>query len=70
MLESHLNYCSPVWSQNCNANNCLVILQKNLLELLTFSYIILMLVLYSKKVLFLKVLSSDKLSGDGQIFQV
>ena len=52
IFESHLNYCSLVWSQNCNAINRLVVLQKKLLELLTFSHITLTLVLCSKKVLF------------------
>ena len=42
IFESYLNYCSIVWSQ-------IVILQKKLLELLTFSHVILTLVLYSKK---------------------
>ena len=49
IFESYLNYCSLVWSQNSNAINRLVILQKKLLELLTFSHVILALVLYSKK---------------------
>ena len=52
ILESHLNYCSLVWSKNCNAVNHLVILQKKLLELLTLSHVILTVLLYSKKVLF------------------
>ena len=39
IFESHLNYCSLVWSQNCNAINRLVILQKKLVELLTFSHV-------------------------------
>ena len=51
ILESHLNYCSLVWSQNCNVINRLVVLQERLSELLTFSYVTLNLVLYSKKVL-------------------
>ena len=51
IFESHLNYCSLVWSQNCNAINHLVILQKKLLELLTLSQEILTLVLYLKNVL-------------------
>ena len=29
IFESHLNYCSLVWSQNCNAINHLAILQKS-----------------------------------------
>ena len=48
IFESHFNYCSFVWSQNCNAINQLVMLQKKLLELLTFSHITLTLILYSK----------------------
>ena len=51
ILESHLNYCSLVWSQNCNVINRLVVLQERLSELLTFSHVTLSLVLYSKKVL-------------------
>ena len=49
IFESHLNYCPLVWSQNCNAINRLVVLQKKLLELLTFSHVTLTLVFYSKK---------------------
>ena len=52
IFESHLNYCSLVCSQNCNAINRFVVLQNKLLELLTFSHVTLTLVLYSKKVLF------------------
>ena len=52
IFESHLNYCSLVWSQNCNAINRFVVLQNELLELLTFSHVTLTLVLYSKNVLF------------------
>ena len=52
IFESNLNCCSLAWSQNCNAINCLVVLQKKLLELLTFRHVTLTLVLYSKKVLF------------------
>ena len=52
IFESHLSYCCLLWSQNCNAINRLEILQKKLLELLTFSHITLTLVLYSKEVLF------------------
>ena len=51
ILESHLNYCFLVWSQNCNVINRLVVLQERLSELLTFSHVTLSLVLYSKKVL-------------------
>ena len=29
IFESHLNYCSLVWFQNCNAINAVVILQKS-----------------------------------------
>ena len=29
IFESHLNYCSLLWFQNCNAINHLVILQKS-----------------------------------------
>ena len=53
IFESHLNYCSLAWSQNCNSINHLFILQEKLLELLILSHVILTLVLYSKKVLFL-----------------
>ena len=49
ILESHLNYCSLVWSQNCNAINRLVVLQERLSELLTFSHVTLSLFLCSKK---------------------
>ena len=52
IFESHHNYRCLVWSQNCNTVNRLVILQKKLLELLTFSHVTLTLVLYSKEVLF------------------
>ena len=52
IFESHLNYCSLVWSQNSHAINQIVVLQKKLLELLTFSHVTLILVLCSKKVLF------------------
>ena len=52
IFESCPNYCCLVWSQNCNAINWLVMLQKKLLELLTFSHITLTLVLYPKEVLF------------------
>ena len=52
IFESHLNYCCPVWSQNHNAINRLVIIQKKLLELLTFSHVTLTRVLYSKKFFF------------------
>ena len=48
IFESHFNYCSFVWSQNCNAINQLVMLQKKLLESLPFSHITLTLILYSK----------------------
>ena len=34
--ESHLNYCSLAWSQNCNAINHLVILQKKPLRIINF----------------------------------
>ena len=53
IFESHLNYSSLVWSQNCNAINRFVVLQKKLLEILTFSHETLTLVLYLKKVFFL-----------------
>ena len=33
VFESYLNYCSVVWSQNCNTINQLVVLRKKLLEL-------------------------------------
>ena len=33
IFESHHHYYSLVWSQNCNAINRLVVLQKKLLEL-------------------------------------
>ena len=53
VFESNLNYCSLAWSQDFNAINRLVILQKKLLELWTFSYVVFTLVFYSKKVSFL-----------------
>ena len=53
IFESHLNYSSLVWSQNCNAINRFVVLQKKLLEILTFSHETPTLVLYIKKVFFL-----------------
>ena len=52
IFESHLSYCSLVWSQNCNAINRLIVRQKNLLELLTFSHVTPTPVLYLEKVLF------------------
>ena len=52
IFESHLKYCCLVWSQNHNAINRLVIIQKKLLEFLSFSHITLTLVLYSKKIFF------------------
>ena len=36
IFESHLNYCSPVWSQNCNGINGLVVLQKKALRIINF----------------------------------
>ena len=45
IFQLHLNYCPLIYSQNCNAINRLAILQKNLLELLTFSYVTLPLIL-------------------------
>ena len=36
IFESHINYCSLVWSQNCNAINCLVNLQKKALGIINF----------------------------------
>ena len=36
IFESHLNYCCLVWSQNCNAINRLVILQKKALRIINF----------------------------------
>ena len=36
IFESHLNCCSLVWSQNCNAINRLVILQKKALRIINF----------------------------------
>ena len=51
--ESNLNYCSLAWSQNCNAINHLVILQKKPLRIINLSHVILTRVLYSKKGLFL-----------------
>ena len=50
IFESHLNYCSLVWSQSCNAINQLALLQKKLSELLTFSHVTLTLALCSKKI--------------------
>ena len=53
IFESHLNYCSLVWSQNCNAINRLVVLQKKAVRIINFQpRTTLTLVLYSKKVLF------------------
>ena len=52
IFESHLSYCSLVWSHNCNAINRLIVRQKNLLELLTFSHVTPTPVLYLEKVLF------------------
>ena len=52
VFESLLNYCSLVWSQNCNAINWLVILQKDALRIINFRDVTLLLVLDSKKVLF------------------
>ena len=34
IFESHLNYCSLVWSQNCHAINWLVVLQKKALRII------------------------------------
>ena len=34
MFESHLHYCTLVWSQNCNAVNRLVVLQKKALRII------------------------------------
>ena len=36
IFESHLNYCSLVWSQNFNASNWLVVLQKEALRIINF----------------------------------
>ena len=36
ILESHLNYWSLVWSQNCHAINRLVVLQKKALRIISF----------------------------------
>ena len=36
IFESHLNYCSLVWSQNCNVINRLVVLQKKALRIINF----------------------------------
>ena len=36
IFRSHLYYCSLVWSQNCNATNRLVILQKKALRIINF----------------------------------
>ena len=36
VFESLLNYCSLAWSQNCNAINRLVILQKDALRIINF----------------------------------
>ena len=65
IFESHLNYCSLVWSQNCNAINRLVILQEKLFELLILSHVILTLVLYSKSYI-LKFL--DKVNLEKTLF--
>ena len=66
MFGIHLNCFCLVLSQNCGAINQLVILQKKLLELLTFSHLTLTLVLYSKKRFILK--SSDKVSLENNLF--
>ena len=65
IFESHLNYSSLVWSQNCNAINRLVVLQKKLLELLTFSHVTLTLVFYSKKFI---VKFSDEVNLENTLF--
>ena len=36
IFESNLNYCSLVWTQNYNAINCLVILQKKALRIMNY----------------------------------
>ena len=36
IFESHLNYCSLIWSQNCKAINQLVVLQKKALRIINF----------------------------------
>ena len=36
IFESNLNYCSLVWAQNYNAINCLVILQKKTLRIMSY----------------------------------
>ena len=36
IFESHLNYCLLVWSQNCNAINHFLILQKKALRIINF----------------------------------
>ena len=36
VFESHLNYCSLIWSQNCKAINQLVVLQKKALRIINF----------------------------------
>ena len=36
IFESNLNYCSPVWDQNYNAINRLVILQKKAHRIMNF----------------------------------
>ena len=48
-LESQLNYCSLALSQNCNAINQVVVLQKKLLEFLTFSHVTHSSPLFKKK---------------------
>ena len=52
IFESHLNYCCLVWSQNHNAINRLVIIQKKALRIIKFQPRNSTLVLYSKKVFF------------------
>ena len=34
MFESHVNYCTLVWSQDCNTINLLVVLQKKALRII------------------------------------
>ena len=36
IFESHVNYCSLVWSQNCHAINQFVVLQKKAFRIINF----------------------------------
>ena len=49
IFDSYLSYCCLVWAQNCSTIQQIVILQKRLLELLSFNQGILRPVTYSGK---------------------